>query len=200
MPDMGRNTPKRASGKATPTPRANDRESSAARAKDDDKLPRFLADAPRQPSCLEAWKHFACELAVALRGLEEDEWLVLSAKNRNRFVQFMNQGCGFRAETISDFYLADNDRLTEEDRASLLDLGWDAPTNLPDELGFRPDGSPNYSLDLANPVPLEDLAAMAVNTLVLVHGVQHPNLLEYATGGGVQSSIRLPNLGIRRTR
>jgi hypothetical protein len=161
--------------------------------------PHFLADAPRQPKTLDAWRRFAYELANALRGLEEDEWLVLSAKNRNRFVQFMNQGgAGFRAETVSDFYLKDEDQLSESDRAFLLELGWEAPTNLPDEFGYRPDGSPNYFLDLANPVPLDELAALAVATLADVHGAMHPNALEYSTGGGDNRSIRFPNLGIRR--
>lgn len=120
--------------------------------------PRFLADAPRQPPTADAWMLFAGELGNALRGLEEGEWLVLSLKSRRRFVQFMNQGgAGYRAEAVSDFYLTDADRLTERDRATLLELGWGAPTNLPDEFGFRPDGSPNYFVCLANPVPLDEL-------------------------------------------
>ena len=164
-------------------------------------VPYFLADAPRQARTVEAWKRFAYELATALLGLEEDEWLVLSLKHRNRFVQFMNQGgAGFRAEAVSDFYLEDGDYLSEHDRGALLELGWDAPTNLPDEFGHRPDGSPNYFLDLANPVPLDELALLAVNTLVHVHGAEHPNMLEYSTGSEDKASIRLPNLGIRRAR
>ncbi len=75
---------------------------------------------------------------------------------------------------------------------------WDAPTNLPDEFGFLPDGSPNYFLDLANPAPLEELAVLAVNTLASVHGAQHPNRLEYSTGSEHNASIRFPDLGIRR--
>lgn len=163
--------------------------------------PWFLADAPRQPRTADAWKHFAFELANSLRALDEDEWLVLSLKRRNRFVQFMNQGgAGYRAESVSDFYLDDGDQLSESDRARLLDLGWEAPTNLPDEFGYRPDGSPNYFLDLANPVPLEELAVLAVNTLMLVHGAHHPNSLQYSTGSSSNGSIRFPNLGIRRAR
>lgn len=164
-------------------------------------VPFFLAGAPRQARAVDAWKRFAHELASALRGLEEDEWLVLSLKHRNRFVQFMNQGgAGFRAEAVSDFYLEDGDHLSEHDRGALLELGWDAPTDLPDEFGHRPDESPNYFLDLANPVPLEELALLAVNTLVHVHGAEHPNVLEYSTGSEDKASIRLPNLGIRRAR
>ena len=164
-----------------------------------DLAPHFLADAPRQALTIDAWKRFACELANALRGLEEDEWLILSLKRRNRFVQFMNQGgAGFRAEAVSDFYLEDGDHLSEHDHGALLGLGWDAPTNLPDELGYRPDGSPNYFLDLANPVPLDELALLAANTLLHVYGAEHPNALEYSTGSQDRTLIRFPNLGIRR--
>lgn len=163
--------------------------------------PHFLADAPRQALTIDAWKRFACELAIALRGLEEDEWLVLSLKRRNRFVQFMNQGgAGFRAEAVSDFYLADGDHLSEHDHGTLLELGWGAPTHLPDEFGHRPDGSPNYFLDLANPTPLDELALLAVNTLLHVYGAEHPHALEYSTGSQESVSIRFPNLGIRRAR
>lgn len=159
----------------------------------------FLADAPRQAPAVEAWKCFAYELASALRALEEDEWLILSLKHRNRFVQVMNQGgAGFRAEAVSDFYLEDGDHLSEHDQGALLELGWDAPTNLPDEFGHRPDGSPNYFLDLAHPVPLDELALLAVNTLLHVYGAVHPNALEYSTGSMDSASIRFPNLGIRR--
>ena len=89
--------------------------------------------------------------------------------------------------------------LSERDRELLLGLGWDAPTNLPDEFGHRPDGSPNYYLDLANPVPLDEFAILAVNTLASVYGAEHPNALEYSTGSERNTSIRFPNLGIRRT-
>ena len=161
----------------------------------------FLANAPRQMCTAEAWKRFAYELANALHELEEDEWLVLSLKRRNRYVQFMNQGgAGYRAEAVSDFYLGEEEQLSKPDRSALLELGWDAPTNLPDEFGHRPDGSPNYFLDLANPVPFAELALLAVNTLVHVYGAEHPNALEYSTGSEGNASIRLPNLGIRRAR
>ena len=73
--------------------------------------------------------------------------------------------------------------------AMLLTFGWRAPTNLPDEFGFDPDGSPNYFLDLANPVPLHELAALAVSTLANVHGARHPSDLEYSTGSVDNRSI-----------
>ncbi|MEO8556875.1 MAG: hypothetical protein ABI474_09405 [Actinomycetota bacterium] len=201
MSEARRNTPQRDSGKAMPPSGKRDRQSRHPPGSGEAGVatPRFFADAPRQPKTLDAWKIFVCQLSAALRGLEEDECLVLSHKQRNRYVQFVNQGsAGFRAETVSDFYLPDEDRLSDDDCAYLLQLGWEAPTNLPDEFGFRPDGSPNFFLDLANPVSLEELAALAVTTLVNVHRAQHPNALQYSTGGGSNGSIRFPNLGIRQ--
>lgn len=160
---------------------------------------RFLADAPRQPRADEAWHRLSGALADALRSLQEDEWLVLSAKDSRRFVQCMCQGsAGFRAESVSDFYLPDGAHLSAADRERLLALGWEAPTRLPDAFGHDPDGSPNYFLDLAPPVPLDELAQLLVVTLVGIHGVEHPGGLEYATGGPQGRDIRLPQLGLRR--
>ena len=201
MSRPGNHPPRRPDGAEAPHPPAADAARALVAAFEGDAAPRFFRDAPRQLRTADAWKLFACELATALRGLEEDEWLVLSHKSRNRYVQFMNQGgAGWRAEAVSDFYLEDGDRLSEDDHAALLALGWSAPTRLPDEFGHQPDGSPNYFVDLANPVPLEELAAMAVSTLAGAHGVQHPNDLEYATGSRGNVAIRFPNLGIRRAR
>ena len=162
---------------------------------------QLLKGAPRQPRTDDAWKGFTHELSVALAGLEEDERLIILIKNTNRFVQFAHQGtAGMRVEAVSGFYLPDQQALEEQDHALVLKLGWGAPTNLPDEFGHRPDGSPNYFLDLAQPVPLAVVAMLAVNTLRSVFKAEHPGLLEYTTGSETNQSIRFPNLGIRRQR
>lgn len=158
-----------------------------------------LASAPRQPLTSDAWKEFADRLVVALVGLEEDEYLILKVKDSDRYVQFMDQGrYGMRMETVSDYYLPEGDHLTEEDYRYLMKLGWHAPTLLPGTSGHESDGSPNYYLDLAHPLPIQDIAVMAVLTLVNVHNAGHPGALEYdarSTGG---MSIRFPHLPIRR--
>jgi len=160
---------------------------------------RFPDDAPRQLSTIDAWRQFGHELARTVQALEEDEWIVLGVKGRHRFVQVMDQGAaGIRVETVSDFYLGDGERLSDADAARLLAMGWHAPTRLPDAFGHDPDGSPNYFLDLAHPVPMWDLMALLINTLVDVHGAQHPNALEYTTGPS--DALRFPNLGIRKSR
>lgn len=155
--------------------------------------------APRQPDTPEAWKQFAGNLVAALRALEEDEYLILKVKGTRRFVQFMSQGAfGMRAESVSDFYLPEDDHLGQEDYHQLLRLGWHPPTQLPREFGHDFDGSPNYFLDLAQPAAVEDLAVMAVLTLIHVHTAGHPGHLEYRAQSCDEQSIRLPHLGLRR--
>lgn len=161
--------------------------------------PRSPLDAaPRQPDTPEAWKQFAANLVAALRALEEDEYLVLGVKGTGRYVQFMSQGAyGMRAESVSDFHLPEDGHLSEADYHQLLRLGWHAPTQLPEAFGHGFDGSANYFLDLAQPVAVEDLAVMAVLTLIHVHAAGHPGRLEYRAQSGEGASIRLPHLGIR---
>ncbi len=51
----------------------------------------------------------------------------------------------------------------------LLQLGWNAPTIIPDPMndvrGYTGYGSPNYFLDIDMPVPYRSVADLAVNTL-----------------------------------
>jgi hypothetical protein len=158
-----------------------------------------LDSAPRQPLAQQAWKRFAQELLVALRALDEDEYLILKVKGTNRFVQFMDQGAfGMRGESVSDYYLPDGEHLDVADYRQLLELGWHAPTMFPGQATDDADGSPNYHIDLAPPVPLENVAVLAVLTLVRVHRAGHPGRLEYVARSGAGQSIRFPNLGIRQ--
>lgn len=157
-------------------------------------------DAPQQPDTSAAWAQLTDALQSALGALEEDEYLVLQVKGTNRFVQFAMQGSfGMRVEAVSNFYLPEGQQLDDSDHATLLRLGWHTATNLPDEIGgHQPDGSPNYFLDLAPPVPLRAVAELAVVTLRAVYGAEHPLDLEYTAFGDSVASIRLPNLGLRR--
>lgn len=155
--------------------------------------------APKQESAQEAWKEFVDRLVTALVTLDEDEFLVLAIKGTSRYVQVMDQGSyGIRMETVSDYYLPEDEHLTEEDYAALMKLGWCAPTQLPDSIGGGADGSPNYYLDLARPVPYGDVAVLAARTLANVHGAAHPGCLEYDARSTAGMSIRFPHLPIRR--
>lgn len=154
-----------------------------------------------KPSREEAWDELCHGLALALRDLDEDDWLILSLKDSNRFVQFMAQGAhGFRAETVSDYYLPEDEHLTDAQFRTLVHLGWRAPTGLPDEFGPATGGSPNYFIDLAPPISHEALALLAVATLIRVHGARHPGDLEYAAETNCGHSIRFPHLKVKRAR
>jgi hypothetical protein len=158
-----------------------------------------LAGAPRQPSTPEAWGTFAGRLVGALMALEEDEYLFLEVKGTDRYVQFMDQGgYGMRAESVSDYYLDDGDHLGEDDYRRLLRLSWHAPTQVPGTTAPDPEGPPNYFVDVARPLPLVDLANLAVFTLMHVHGACHPAELEYDARSTTGMSIRFPHLIIRR--
>lgn len=155
-----------------------------------------------QPRASEAWTRFARQLCLAIAALEEDEYLIVSIKRSNYFVQFAAQGAfGMRIEAASNFYLPQEQCLDDARHASMLEMGWNAPTNLPDELefgGHSPDGAPNYFLDAAAPVPFELLASLAVDTLMGVFRASHPAELEYHAFAEGGDSIRFPMLGIRR--
>lgn len=157
--------------------------------------------APRQAPTSEAWGQFTGRLAVALAALEEDEYLILKVKGTDRYVQFMDQGgYGMRVESVSDYYLDDDEHLGEDDYRFLMELGWHAPTQVPGTKGDDTDGSPNYYVDLARPLPLDDIAVMAALTLANVHGARHPGELEYDSQSREGMSIRFPHLIIRRPK
>jgi hypothetical protein len=155
-----------------------------------------------QPNAEEAWTQFADELTRCIANLDEDEFLIVDTKQSGYFVQFAGRGgFGIRAEAVSNAYLDDRRKLSEDACMKLLELGWNAPTNIPDHLepgGHPPDGSPNYFLEIALPVPYKAVARLAVDTLQQIFGVMHPGGLRYkafATGG---VKIRFPNLPIAR--
>ena len=103
-----------------------------------------------------AWAPFVDSLSVVLEQLQEDQFLILSAKGTNRFVQFYAQGAfGMRAESVSNEYLRGRDRLEVAQIARLGELGWLSPsgnsrTSTPQN---DPDGSPNHYINIAAPVP-----------------------------------------------
>ena len=66
------------------------------------------------------WTPFAQNLALVLSRLEEDQFLIISAKNSNRFLQFSCQGAwGVRAEVTSNNVLKGESRLTRHQMAWL---------------------------------------------------------------------------------
>jgi hypothetical protein len=154
---------------------------------------------PNQKRFYEAWIDFGGRLMQVLGVLEEDEYLIISLKGSNRFVQFAGQGAhGMRVETVSNFYLPEAQQLGEAQHDAMLKLGWNAPCNLPDEFGHEPVGSPNYFLDLAQPVDVRQVAALAVSTLLGPLDADHPLDLEYRSFAESGEAIRWPTLKLRR--
>lgn len=156
-----------------------------------------------QPTVEEEWARFAADLALVLADLDEDEYLIISSKRTGLFVQFAAQGrFGMRAEAVSNMYRLGK-AMPQEASLVMQDLGWNAPTNLPEESdpeGHTPDGSPNFFIDIAPPVPYGTIVSLAVVTLRIVFHVGHPGELEYRSFGARVDSIRFPSLRIARER
>jgi hypothetical protein len=149
-------------------------------------------------SAAEAWAKFERALAKAIGELNGDEFLVICSKHDNRFVQFAGQGpFGMRAEAVSNAYLDAQERLSAMASDALIRLGWQPPTYVPEDESDNPvDGSPNFFLDIAPPVPWDRLAALAVVTLRDVFGIGHPGLIAYDAFAEGGEPIRIEYLPI----
>lgn len=148
-----------------------------------------------------AWPVFEARLAETLGALEEDQYLVISAKRGWAYVQFAAQGSfGLRAESVSNNYLPGSDLLSADQIVALGTLGWSAPTGTPQEVKTKrqPSGSPNFFRDFARPVPFGDVARLAVRTLTEVLGIPHPGFLHYKAFDRNYQSILAPTLGLMR--
>ena len=148
-----------------------------------------------------AWPAFEARLAGILGALEEDQFLVISAKRGWAYVQFSAQGAfGLRAEAVSNHYLPESHALSARRVAALKELGWSAPTGTPRESTPKrqPDGSPNFFVDFDRPVPFVGVARLAVRTLTEVLGISHPGQLHYDASDANRRSILLPTLGLMR--
>lgn len=147
------------------------------------------------------WPAFARRLATVLGSLQEDQYLIVSLKGTNRYVQFAGQGhWGLRAECVGNEYLPDDERLDGRQLARLQELGWNSPTgSAPESTPERdPDGSPNHFVDWSAQAPVAGLADLAVRTLVEVLGVAHPGFLEYDAFDSQSQALVYSALGLRR--
>lgn len=146
------------------------------------------------------WAAFRRGLAAALRALEENEYLILAAREKNYFVQFDQQGtAGMRAEAVSNAYLAGEARLSEEACERLQAMGWLPPTYTPSPGASHPsEGSPNFYLEVGPPVPCARLATLAVQTLRRIYGIGRPEELTYTCASREHGAVRLPMLPIAR--
>ena len=148
------------------------------------------------------WKRFTADLALCLGDLDEDEFLILSHKRINYFVQFAAQGkFGMRAEAACNNFIEPIPALlTTDDYERLTELGWHKATNPPPKKGEPepPDGSPNFFVDAAAPVNFKALAVMTTHTFQDVYRVRHPGSLEYKAFAKDETQIRFPTLRLKR--
>ena len=158
-----------------------------------------LGEAP--PRLSREWPAFADRLASALAGLAEDNYLILSDKRSDRFIQFAAQGSfGLRAETTGNAYLAKPERLSEKQIDRLQEVGWMAPSGDPSFSTPEndPDGSPNFHIDFPAPVAHAEVARLAVDTLSRNLQIPHPGFLEYEAFDGAGNSLLIEGLGLKR--
>lgn len=156
-------------------------------------------DAP--PRLSVAWAPFGEKLAATLAVLEDDQFLIISVKRSNRYVQFAAQGAyGMRAETTCNSYLAKSERLDARQIADLISAGWHMPTGSPDESipESDPDGSPNFFREFAAPVSFPAVADLTIRTFANILRVPHPGFLEYESFDSEGQAILLPSLGLKR--
>ena len=128
------------------------------------------------------WPVFEKNLAEVLKSMQEDEFLVISQKRSNLFVQFAAHGeFGMRAETTSEVYLNKEESHSVRTHHALLALGWKLPTGSPSEStpADDPDGSPNYFVDFPAGTSPQQIAALSVRTLADLYEIPHPGNLEY---------------------
>jgi hypothetical protein len=145
------------------------------------------------------WERFTRDLALCLADLSEDEFLVLSSKRLDYYVQFSAQGqFGMRAEATSNSYLDPAKALlSTDDYLAMEQLGWKLPTKPPNSVP-DPDGSPNFFTGSSTPVDFASLAELAVQTLRRVYQIHHPGLLQYKSFSRTGTQTRFPTLRIKR--
>jgi len=163
-------------------------------------MPASLHTAPTAGA---AWTTLASVLAISLAALEEDEFLILSSKRANYYVQFAAHGSfGMRAEASSNSFIDPEASLIDDQYAAMAGLGWQRATELPSETGLSddPDGSPNFFVDVASPVNHAALSQLAVATLRDIYGVLHPGGMTYSSFHQTGLSIRFPMLGLKRVQ
>jgi hypothetical protein len=143
---------------------------------------------------------FAKKLAIALSKLEQNQYLIISAKGSNRFVQFACQGKeGMRVEVTSNHFLKGNDRLNRRQTSWLRKNGWNAPTGSRKEATPEkdPNGSPNYFIDVPAPVAPCDIADLVVKALVNGLEIEGSASLIYEAFDAGGKAIRLEELDLK---
>jgi hypothetical protein len=139
------------------------------------------------------WNLLEQRLAVALGCLEEGHFLILETHDEEPYyVQFACDGEeGMRAEAVSNRFLAGWRRLDSIAEGRLRRLGWRPPTDIG-------EGPVNWWRSFESPVPVEEIAAMAIATLNKAFDVTRVSALRYRAFSSSGEAILLPTLGLAR--
>lgn len=119
---------------------------------------------------LRRWDRFETELKRLLDLLLQGErrFLVVSHRERNRFVQFaVQKDGGILGEVVSNKYLEGRERLSDAACRKLRKLSWKGPGKQ----------SPNFSKHILPPVPINDLVSLGTRTLRDVFRIVSPSEL-----------------------
>jgi len=157
-------------------------------------------ESPAALAPLSGWDVFERDMASALSVLK-DEFLIISAKVGNRFIQFnARPDEGVFCEAVSNSYLDPSEKLDATQVAALAALGWSAPTRGPNEPppAIPPRGSPNFFREFPSPFSCLEIARFAVRTLSEVHHIAGPRALEYKAFDEPGNQVTLPALHIDR--
>ena len=145
---------------------------------------------------LTGWAAFERDLALTLSVLK-DEFLVISSKAGNRFVQFnARPDKSVVAETVSNAYLEPGEKLDEPQVTALAAMGWLAPVRAPEEPPAK--GSPNFFREFPAPFSCSEIARLATRTLSEVHHLPGPEALEYHAFDDPGHPVTLPGLHLDR--
>ncbi|MEV0251172.1 hypothetical protein AB0H76_31585 [Nocardia sp. NPDC050712] len=116
------------------------------------------------------WTTYAAALALTLTRMPADGCLIIGASG-NRFAQFTLMADVVHAEIVDDAVLAEEYRLSWDDKARLVADGWAPPTE---------NSWPNWHRDVAWPAryrAFEDLSRQAVTALHEILKVTAPSEL-----------------------
>jgi hypothetical protein len=140
------------------------------------------------------WDALEERLAAVLRRMAVDTFLILStsgADDSAYYVQFAQGGRpGFRAEAVSNSFLAGARALSPAQEELLGRLGWQWPSG--GDAGDR-----NFSRQWPQRAPFRDVARLAVRTLRDVYGIRGPDDLVYRRFDDTGRDFPVPELGIR---
>jgi hypothetical protein len=154
-------------------------------------------DASSPAALGDAWFRFAGKLAESLAVLGEEQYLILSIPERQRFIQF-GGGHPFIVETASNAFLDDDERLTRGDEVLLAKLGWQRPSYSAEDVDDLPEeieGSPNWYVHVhEDAVPFDALAMLAVRTAIESFRLAAPSALRYRAFHAEGVPILLPGL------